>query len=409
MLKSRTAGLSLRAGLSMLCAAAFTSYLLYQSFERNLLRSCIVRDTPYLAICPEIDSEGIDARVAKLLARIAASPGDSRAYTELAYLVGGEAGQLKPSGVPIKSGTVLGSAVLLAPNDRDVLRMQAELALSKENWPEAIRALVALADRHVDYGAASVLGKLVAQGVGINALLPYVSKGSGWLPRMMETMAQSGRPASSALPLVMKGYSEGILTPRMLQPIMKSMKDSGHWADAYALWVHQHGKPVDLVYNAGFERSFRSNGFDWEVGPTGPGRAGAEVQRVQLPEKGFVLGVQYTGRVITVPPLRQQLFLYDGRYRMHVQYMTEKLRSENGLAWVVVCDATKAVLGRSPPIQNTAGIWQKLEFDFDVPSNCTSVVNLQLDTYSAFEATAGFTGRAYFDNVAMERIGQKLR
>jgi hypothetical protein len=399
-------GFWVRAWIGISCATACAGYLLYESLQRNQQRSCVVRDTPYLSLCPDATSESFRNRVAELQARIAASPGESRAYAELAYLASGDPAQATAAGLPSES--VLQSAVLLAPNDRDVLRMQAELAISKKDWANGVRWLVQLADQHVDYSAARVLGRLVAQGMGTDLLMGYVNKGSGWLPRMMETMAQSGLPASTALPLVMKGYAQGVLTPAMLQPIMKSMKVAGHWADAYALWVHQHGKPVDLVYNADFERAFRSNGFDWEIGSTGSGRAGAEVQRVRLPEKGFALSVQYTGRVIAAPPVRQQLFLYGGRYRMRVQYMTEKLRSEDGLAWVVACESPKTTFGRSSPIKNTSGAWQQLVFDFEVPASCRTVVNLQLETYSAFEATAGLTGRAYFDGVTIERLGQNL-
>jgi hypothetical protein len=163
---------------------------------------------------------------------------------------------------------------------------------------------------------------------------------------------------------------------------------------------------VPILFNAGFEQRFDADGFNWQVTPVPPSRAGALVAQRNMAGHGQVLEVQYTGRAVVTPVVRQYLFIPPGRYALQGQYMTSKLRMAQGLAWAVRCtDGAKILAGRSEALQDTAGIWQRFQFEFDVPPGCGVVASLQLETFAPFEAAAGFRGTASFDGFELRSVG----
>lgn len=372
------------------CLAA--AWLAWLGVTVNLERACVVADTPYLALCPT-PAPGSEARLSMLRSRIAANPGDTRAYVQLVLADRSDA----------RAGAVA-AAARLAPNEPNILTAQAAAALDRQDWPAAAAALVALTEYRDQPRAALALATMIAQGHG-PLLADYLTPGSRWFRQVLARMAQAGGRFSTALPLVVRALEAGVLDAQTVLIYVRQLKAAGAWVDAYSLWLALGGKALPLVYNGGFDEPFQPDGFDWELAPAVPAsRTGAFVERRGGDRRGAVLDIRFTGRAIQVPLVRQHLFLGEGRYRLRGDYMGRQLRMENGLAWTVACTAAPVQAGKSAALADTAGVWQPFSFEFSVPRGCGMMASLQLETFAPTEAALGARGRVAFDALALEKI-----
>ena len=340
--------------------AALAAWLLWFGATTHLQRACVVMDTPYLPLWPRHAPESDPGRRQELRARLRNNPGDSSAWVALASLEPGEPQE-----------ALLRAVAALAPSDPNSLRLRARQALARE--PDGTGHRAAGEDDRTPHrrrrAAADCWRACLPSSEGMALLRPHLVAGSHWLPQVLASMAALKLPLEAGLPLLAEAAAKGIVPPETVQSFVRSLKAAGKWADAYGLWVAQQRQPVPLLFNGGFEQRFQADGFDWEVTPVPPGRAGALVAQRNMAGHGQVLEIQYTGRAVATPVIRQYLFLAPGRYALQGQYMSSKLRMEQGLAWAVRCtDATKALAGRSEPLQDTAGVWQNFRFEFDVPA-----------------------------------------
>jgi hypothetical protein len=357
----------------------------------NLQRACVTQDTPYLDLCPALAPGGA-APLDALRSRIAANPGDANAYVLLALTDRSTRDQS------------LQAAARLTPNEPNVLLLQAAAALDREDWARAVPPLVQLVEYRDTPAAALVLARLIAHGHG-DLLRAHLTPGSRWLERVLARMQQPQTPLSAALPLIAQALELGVIEPQAVRGYVHQLKTAGAWADAYSLWLALRGKAQPALHNGGFDEPFTSDGFDWEINASGaPSRAGAIAERRGGDERGSVLDVRFTGRAITVPVVRQHLFLGEGRYRLRGDYMSRQLRSEQGLAWTVRCTAGKVQAGISPPLGDTGGAWRAFAFDFAIPAGCGLVASLQLETHAPFEAALGVRGRVAFDGFSLEKL-----
>jgi hypothetical protein len=373
-------------GVAAGCAALLLAWL---CVGVNLARGCVVDDTPYLDICPYAPTPE------RLRERIARNPGDSAAYVQLALVDHSAA----------RSGDV-GAAAQLAPNDGNVLLMQAGAALDREDWSHAVEPLVRLTNYRENSNASQVLARLIAAGQG-QLMFPYVTPGSHWLPRALGEVSALKAPFSAVLPLLSKALKTGVLSADDARVYLRQLKSAGAWLDAYSLWVSLHDGPMPTLYNASFEEPFDPDGFDWEPTFTTPAsRAGAIVERRGSDKHGAVLDIHFTGRAFQVPLVRQYLFIGEGHYRLRGEYMAHQLRMEQGLAWAVQCTATSASAGRSAALADTGGSWEPFTLDFSVPAGCGAVASLQLEPFAPFEAKLGARGHVVFDAFSLEKLGR---
>jgi len=375
---------------------ALAAWLLWFGVTTHLTRACLVLDTPYLPLCPTSAPEGEANRQQDLRERLRSNPGDSRAWVALAGLESG------PSQQPL-----LAAIATLTPSDPNALRLRARDALAQNQMPLAVALLVKMTEHGIAGGEPpQILARLVADGTGAALVRPHLVAGSRWLPPVLASMAALKLPLEPAFPLLAEAAAKRIVTQETVQSFVRSLKAEGKWADAYGLWVAQQRQPVPLLFNGGFDQRFQADGFDWEVTPVPPSRAGATVAQRNVPGHGQVLEIQFTGRAIAIPVIRQYLFIPEGRYALQGRYMSSKLRMEQGLAWAVRCTgSTHALAGRSEPLQDTAAVWQLFQFEFKVPAQCGMTASLQLETFAPFEAAVGFRGRASFDGFELRRLG----
>jgi hypothetical protein len=373
------------------CFVAAAAMVGWMSIAINRERTCALGESPGVDLCPRV-SPGSVAEIEMLGARIAHDPGDANAYTALAL-----------ADTSPRHDALVEIASRLAPREPNLLLHRAAAAFQRQDWAAAAGPLVELVDTRESPAAAKALAWLVASERG--ALLePYLRPGSQWLPRVLAAMRDVGAPFSSALPLVVHALQRGALEPQAVRGYMSQLKAQGAWADAYGLWLSLHGKQLPALFNGGFDRAFEADGFDWELpDAAAPRRAGVIVERRRIEGRGGVLELQFTGRAIALPIVRQHLFLGPGRYVLRGEFMGRRMRAEDALRWNVRCRGGSA--GMTEPLSNTDGLWRKFEFTFVLRADCGLVAALELQTASGTDAALGGRGRAAFDAFTLERTG----
>jgi hypothetical protein len=382
--------------VSLVLGATASVVLLWLAVDANTRRACAVMDAGHELLCPQSPTGSGEDRASLLRRRIADNPGDSQAYVALAQFSG--RGNEK----------VLAAATTLAPNNPNVLRQRALLDIEQGRLQDAIASLL-LFVQHYDYldkEPAKILARLVVQGHA-PSIARHLRPDARWVDPLLIQLEALKLPIAPALPIVSTASDQGVLSAARLAWYLRTLKAQGHWVEAYGLWVGQHGRPLPTLYNGDFDREFRPDGFDWEVAPSPPGRAGAVAAARPSPGRaGKVLEVLYTGRSMPTPVVRQHLFVAPGRYRLTGHYMTEKLRSEGGLAWAARCMApgTQAPAGRTTALPDSRGAWLPFSFEFEVTAQCGAVVSLQLETFAPFESETGIRGQAFFDAFQISRI-----
>jgi hypothetical protein len=371
----------LLAPLALVAAAA----LFWGGMRAHLRMACMIMDTPYLPLCPAPASP--EELRAQLRERIERDPGDSEAWVQL--LVAEDPQDVKGP---------LAGAVALAPGDPDVLTRHALAALKTGNLPEAVRLLIDNIRFRGNGASAQALARMIQLRQGMDLLRPYVGIANQWLPRVVSEMGTVKTPAPFAMPLVLQAQEKGQFPDAAWRGYMRTLKTGGYWVDAYGLWLASRKDPVPLLYNGSFDDPFEPDGFDWEFNLEPRSRAGVVMEQQVLARRGMVLDLEFTGRSFHTPLLRQYVFSAPGAYRLQGEYMAAKFRSDQGLVWSVVCSAGRQpVAGRSAPLQDTGGIWKKVELQFTIPPDCGPVASVQLQPADPLEATIGMRGEVVLD------------
>lgn len=381
------AGLGLGAGLAL--------FLGWASVQRNFEAACDRREWPEFSSCPTGDA-AVPVQVSRLRARIATNPGDSAAWLALALLT------TQPGGVaPLDDLSVLATASRLAGGERLLQRVLASRALERRQWPEAVGWLVILVQDHGDADAARVLAGLVPVTEAREALRAALAPGATWLEPVLGQLGAAKVPAVQAMPLVAQALPLKLVSPQAAQVLMRGLKAGGQWLEAHALWTALVGGSVPLIYNGDFEQGFIRDGFDWELRDAPPSTAGALVEQPLLGAQGRVLQVEFTGRPVALPVVRQSLVLLDGDYRFTGKYLAQRMRTEQGLIWTFTCARGGRELARTPPLLDTRGQWQPISVTITVPADCSGAVALQLQTQLGSEALSGLRGQMRFDAFRM--------
>jgi hypothetical protein len=297
---------------------------------------------------------------------------------------------------------VLQAAGTLAPFDTTVLLARTDLALQRSDWLVAAQTLVALVERGFPQARPSLLA-LMQHPEGQPAVLAQVRPGSLWLDAVLANLDAATHPAA-VLPFVDAGVQHGVLKAGTMLAMVDRLKRANQWADAHALWVTQRGQVPAGLYNGDFESRVLRRGFDWEWQQQAVAKAGMRVQQVSAsPDPGFLLQVDVTGRgALPVPMVSQVVWLPGERYRLRARFMTDALRTREGVVWALRCADGGERWASSEPMRDTLRRWGELTLDFEVPEQCAGAVRLQLEPQATWEAGAGMTGSLYFDQMAIE-------
>lgn len=374
-----------RAILGLL-AGAVALALGWLAVDYNLERACVLGQWPELPSCA-IPTDDVTTRAISLRKRIERNPGDSEAWINLAML---------------EQGAALDRATELAPQDYRVQRLQAGRALEQQQWAQAVTWLTRLVQDNGDASAASALAKMVIEPSAMAPMLSQLDGGARWLEPVIYAMPKAGVPVIKAMPLVVRVLAAKGLSSKFVRWLLVVLKAEGQWLEAHALWMAWLGHSIPLLFNGDFEQGFILGGFDWEVLPVLPSRAGALVHQATASGHGGVLEVDFTGKQVTLPMVRQYLVLPGNRYALRGEYMTAQLRAEHGLAWVVLCVAGGRELARTQALKDSGGKWLPLALEFELPAACGPAVALQLQTFAPEDALGGLRGRATFDNFELQ-------
>jgi hypothetical protein len=293
-------------------------------------------------------------------------------------------------------------ATALAPFHSTVLLARTDLALQRSDWPVAAQTLVALVERGFAPARPS-LQALMQHPEGQPEVLAQVRPDTRWLDAVLAQLDAATHPAT-VLPFVDVGLQHGVLKPGTLLVMVDRLKQKNQWADAHTLWVTQRGQVPAGLYNGDFESRALRRGFDWEWPQQASGKAGLRVQQVSAsPDPGFLLQVDLTGRgALPVPMVSQVVWLPGERYRLRARFMTDALRTREGVVWALRCAQGGERWASSEPMRDTLRRWGDVTLDFEVPEECAGAVRLQLEPQAAWEARAGMTGSLYFDQMAIE-------
>lgn len=366
-------------------AVAAAILLFWAGARAHLRMACMVSDTPYLQLCP--DPSDLKLIQADMRERIRRDPGDSEAWV-----------RLLDAQEPAQAQGALRGATALAPGDPVVLNRHAAAALLAGNLREAVPVLIDNVRYRSSAPSAVVLAQILGTRSGTELLRPFLGSANEWLPSVVASMGAAKVPPPFALPIVMLALDKGQFSDAAWRGYMRALKSGGYWVDAYGLWLASRKEPVPLLYNGSFDEPFESDGFDWEFSPEPRSRAGAVIEQRPWARRGMVLDLDFTGRSFPSPIVRQYVFVAAGTYRLQGEYMAAKFRSDQGLVWTVVCTAgRKMVAGRSEPLQDTGGVWRKVELQFTIPPDCGATASIQLEPAAAFEATAGMRGEVALD------------
>jgi len=393
-------GLSAPARLGLMAAAAVLALALaWQAWQVNQRLACWANQWPGLDACKSINGQTPAQRVEQLTSRLARNPGDARAAIELAYWAR-QTDDLSAQ----EQAAHLAHAARLAPNDVAVLQASAQAALDRRDWASAVPTLARLSTLYRDSVAAQALADLVGQAVldpGLQqALLQAARTDPAWMDRVVPMMSREKIPVITIMPLVSEAITHAQLPPRAGQTLVRLLKAEGHWLEAHAIWAHLWKRPLPYLFNGDFEQAFVASGFDWEVpGGRNDHRAGARVSLAGQAGRGQVLRVDFTGRAIHTPIVRQHLILPPATYRLAAQWQSADLRSSNGLVWRLTCVQSRREIGRSQAMKAAGRAWQTLDWHFTVPQDCGLAVELALLPQAAFETRTGLRGEVQFDRM----------
>jgi len=328
-----------------------------------------------------------------LRTHVRAHVGDAHAWTALAQALWVRA----DPGLP----AALHAAASLAPFQTSVLLARADLALQQNDWGVAAQTLSALVERGFA-PARAALQALMQHPQGQPAVLAQLRPDSRWLDAMLARLDSAIHPGS-VLPFVDAGVQMGVLEPGTLLGMVDRLKRVNLWGDAYGLWVTQRGQVPAGLYNGGFESRALRRGFDWEWPQQPVGKAGMRVQQVSAsPDPGWMLRVDLTGRgALPVPMVSQVVWLTGQRYQLRGRFMTDALRTREGMVWALRCAQGGERWASTAPMRDTLRRWGDLALDFEVPEQCAGAVRLQLEPHAPWEARAGMTGSLYFDHMVI--------
>lgn len=371
-----------------LCLAALVGW---QAWPQQLDRGCWLGEWPFEEGCskwpaPASRSESPEVYQQQLKANV----GDARTY---AKLVG--AWWLKDDARALE---LLGPARKIAPFDSALLSVEAASSLQQGNWGVAARTLVEMVERG-SVEARKPLMALMLEPSTQDAVLEQLNAQSQWLDVMLAS-ADPQTPPSLLQRFVSKGHALGIIRVSTVLNMVDRLKRSGDWLDAYTLWVAAVQKVDKDLNNPGFDQRSLRRGFDWEWSQQPANKQGVRVSQVPAsPRPGSMLEVELTGRAALPQVLASQtLLLLGDHYRLRGRYMSDRMRSKQGLAWVLRCSSGGNRWAQTQDLMETQRQWQSFEVSFAVPAECNGAVRLNLEASAPWEARTGMSGIMYFDD-----------
>lgn len=380
--------------LLWLCVAAVVGW---HAWPQQLERGCWMGEWPFENGCDKWAAVASrDATPELYQQQVEANVGDSRAYANLV-----RAWWMKDDPRALE---LLAPARQIAPFDAAILSVQAASSLQKGDLGVAARTLVEMVERG-SVEARQPLMALMLEPTTQDAVLEQLNANSRWLDVMLASIDPKAPPSLLQL-FVSKGHALGILRINTVLNMVERLKRSGDWMDAYTLWVSAVQKVDKDLNNPGFDQRSLRRGFDWEWQQQPSNKQGVRISQIPAsPREGSMLEVELTGRAaLPQAMVGQTLLLLGDSYQLRGRYMSDRMRSKQGLAWVLRCGNGGNRWAQTPDLLETQRQWQNFELKFKVPEECNGVVRLNLEASAPWEARAGISGIMYFDDFELTAI-----
>lgn len=365
-------------------------------WQTNRDHLCGHQEWLHEAFCPAQEEDPV-RRIENLRRHLHGNPGDAQSWIKLAVEMS-QGGHVFPP----EAKAVIAMASKLAPNDPRVRQLLVRQLLDAGQWVAAVDALVYLVQQTKDRESAGMLAMLLQVPQARDAMVERVTPGAPWLEILFSVIGQSKMSPVFAMPLAHRVVELNGLTPAMARSLITPLKQAGHWNEAYALWLAWQGGSVSQPFNGSFDHGFMLDGFDWELGAAQAARSGVRVEQPEVAGRGRVLEVEFVGRGIPNPVIRQSMLLLQSRYTLRGEYQSAGLRTRDGVAWSLHCVHDGREVARSAGLGESAGQWVAFEIDIAWPAACGMAAVLQLQALSSYEAVAGMRGRILFDNLRLE-------
>ena len=380
--------------LLWLCLAAVVGW---HAWPQQLERGCWMGEWPFENGCDKWAAVASrDATPELYQQQVEANVGDSRAYAKLV-----RAWWMKDDPRALE---LLAPARQIAPFDAAILSVQAASSLQKGDLGVAARTLVEMVERG-SVEARQPLMALMLEPTTQDAVLEQLNANSRWLDVMLASIDPKA-PPSLLQRFVSKGHALGILRINTVLNMVERLKRSGDWMDAYTLWVSAVQKVDKDLNNPGFDQRSLRRGFDWEWQQQPSNKQGVRISQIPAsPREGSMLEVELTGRAaLPQAMVGQTLLLLGDSYQLRGRYMSDRMRSKQGLAWVLRCGNGGNRWAQTRDLLETQRQWQNFELKFKVPEECNGVVRLNLEASAPWEARAGISGIMYFDDFELTAI-----
>ncbi|MBW7832208.1 MAG: hypothetical protein H3C29_03245 [Simplicispira suum] len=394
--KGMTAGKGLaRAAWIGLWLALFVALWVW-AWPKQIERGCWLAEWPFEQGCSDYASGNLETTTpTQQVQHLERNIGDGFAYLELTQNLAAQDDSL--------AAPLLPWLQQLAPHNNRALALQANASLRAEDYEAAAKALALLVERGVPSARAPLVALMLEPSTQ-DAVRAQLTAQSRWLdPTLASLGAQV--PVELLQPFVNEGWKLGVVRLPTALGQVERLKKAGYWLDAYALWVAVLGQVQDGLYNPGFDRRASQRGFDWSWPQQRAGKVGVQLAQVSAaPRTGSMLQVEMTGRgALPQPVASQPLVLLGSHYRFTGRYMSDRLRTREGLVWALRCAAGGERFAQTEALVETQKQWQSFDLEFDMPAECEGAARLQLEAMANWEARAGMAGVMYFDDFELRQ------
>ncbi len=184
------------------------------------------------------------------------------------------------------------------------------------------------------------------------------------------------------------------------------LQKEGEWTEAWFAWLSSLSKEqlaqTGYVYNGSFELRPTDIGFDWLFQKT-PAVA-MDVAATYGTTGERALNLVFKGLRIRFEHLSQYLMLPKGAYYLQGRARPDNLKAAQGMQWALYCLGSREPLTVSERFTG-ADNWTRFRSQFTVPAGCP-VQLLRLELAGRIDLDFDVSGSIWFDDLAIERVGQ---
>ena len=297
-------------------------------------------------------------------------------------------------------------AMRLAPRDQLVRFRLLQEALKNRNAAAALTQLDALLRLNPELLTVlqPQLDLLAVNPAAQNAMVDMLNRQPPWRSGFLAALAGSNYPTEAIMPIFAKIKGKNALSE--LEPWLSRLRRENHHMLAYLTWVNlipeAQRSYLGNVFDGGFElpQEAHLGPFAWNAPPLAGTQAYWATTRGTIGQSSYF--VQFEGRRTPFGHLWQSLALPAGNWRLTWRARGDRLDTQRGLVWRVLCEPEGTVLAESEPMMGRFD-WRQLGLAFEVPASCPGQ-RLLLTIPARIPAETVINGTFWLDDVQISPI-----